>query len=118
MKIWKLMMMLFVLSATSVAFTACDKEDKDEQAAQGSSIVGTWVLNELGSQEILSLTFGADGSYTERYSYMGQVQVYFGTYTYANTILTVYYSDGDVAQGVAIVSGNTLTVDGSVYVRQ
>lgn len=117
MKIWKLLMMLFVLSATSVAFTACDKEE-DEQAAQGSSIVGTWILNELGSQETISLTFGADGSFTERYSYMGDVEVYDGTYTYANTILTIYYSDGDVEQGVAIVSGNTLTVGGSVYLRQ
>lgn len=110
-------MLLFVLGTTSVAFTACGDDD-DEQAAQGASIVGTWVLNELGSEETVALTFGADGSFTERYSYMGDVEVWYGTYTYVNNVLTIYYSDGDIESGVAIVNGNTLTMDGSVFVRQ
>ncbi len=95
MKIWKLMMMLFVLSATSVAFTACDKEDKDEQAAQSQNalIVGTWVDVESD----WTLTFNANSTYTERVPSEG----YYGGGTYTFDGKTIYMSDEDYETWVA-----------------
>lgn len=86
--------MLFVLSATSVAFTACDK-DENEQAAQSQNalIVGTWVDVESN----WTLTFNANSTYTERFPSEG----YYGGGTYTFDGKTIYMSDEDYETWVA-----------------
>lgn len=117
MKIWKLMMMLFVLSATSVAFTACDKEDKDEQAAQSQNalIAGIWHCYDLPSY---TLTFATNGTYTESLPVEGYYDA--GTYTFDGTVIRMVDSFGDIYVASYVNEGGGkvyINYDGDMFVR-
>lgn len=117
MKIWKLMMMLFVLSATSVAFTACDKEDKDEQAAQNKNaqIAGIWHCYHFPSW---TLSFSTNGTYTESIPEEGYYDA--GTYTFDGTVIRMVDSWGDVYVATYVIEGSGkvyISFDGDMFVR-
>ncbi len=118
-KLFNLFLMLFALTATSVVFTACDKEDEPQQQQQSQSpIVGTW--KEYNQEGYWELTFTAEGRFIDTLfsEKEGTPYRWTGTYTYANNILTLYYDDGDSWSDTATISGNTLYFDGSALTRQ
>jgi len=60
MKTWKLLMMLFALTITGLAFTGCsDDEDEAVQQSQTNSLVGKWrQTNSSGT--VITLTFNSN----------------------------------------------------------
>lgn len=60
MKTWKLLMMLFALTITCVAFTGCSDDDDDApQQTQTNSIVGKWSQTN-SSGTVITLTFNGN----------------------------------------------------------
>lgn len=118
MKQLKLFLMMFVAAACLCNFTSCKDDDDDKKI--DPAIVGTWAC--YSSYEVITLVLNANGSFIETATYTGSLgadsDTYTGTYTYDGSILTQYYSDGDVYAAPASVSGNTLIFDGDTYTRQ
>ena len=119
MKQFKLFLLMFVAAASLCNFTSC-KDDDDDKKKIDPAIVGTWV--NISTYQEIRLVLNADGSFIESYIYSGPLgydpETSTGTYTYNGSILTQYYSDGDVYSASASVSGNTLIFDGDTYTRQ
>ncbi len=119
MKQFKLFLMMFVAAASLCNFASC-KDDDDDKKKIDPAIVGTWAC--YSSYEVITLVLNANGSFIETATYTGSLgsdsDTYTGTYTYNGSILTQYYSDGDVYSASASVSGNTLIFDGDTYTRQ
>jgi len=118
MKKLKFFLLLFAALVSAGTFTACSDDDDNQNQSQNQgsvSIVGTWV-SRAGS-ETLTLTFGTDGSFVETYQDGYESETDYGTYSYDGTTLTLVYSDGYRESGPATLSGNTLTIDGTTFVR-
>lgn len=117
MKIWKLLMMLVVLSATSVALTACSK-DSDEAAVQQNQnalIAGIWHCYDYPSY---TLSFSTNGTYTESLPDEGYYDA--GTYTFDGVVIRMVDSYGDVwvASYVSEGPGKVyISYDGDIFVR-
>ncbi|MBE6196892.1 MAG: hypothetical protein E7137_07335 [Rikenellaceae bacterium] len=116
MKIWKLLMLLFVLGTTSVAFTACDK-DEDEQEAQNKNaqIAGVWHCYDYPSW---ILSFSTNGTYTESLPEEGYYDA--GTYTFDGTVIRMVDSYGDVWVASYVTEGPGkvyISYDGDIFVR-
>lgn len=126
MKLWKLMLMLFVLSTATVAFTACSEDEDEEQPAQAAtSIVGTWVYTDYddyndGSVIVDTITFTASGTFTETISDsgVGYYDTLSGTYTYNGQTLTMNYPGEGTVTCMAIISNGVLNIDGDIYYRK
>ena len=120
MKQFKLFLMMFVATACLCNFTSCKDDDDDDKKKIDPAIVGTWV--NISTYQEIRLVLNADGGFIESYTYSGTLgyesETYTGTYTYDGSILTQYYSDGDVYSASASVSGSTLIFDGDTYTRQ
>ncbi len=69
MKTWKLLLMLFALTFTGVAFTGCsDDEDEAAQQTQTTGLVGKWrQTNNSGT--VITLTFNANRTGSCHYKY-------------------------------------------------
>ena len=105
MKQFKLFLLMFVAAASLCNFTSC-KDDDDDKKKIDPAIVGTWAC--YSSYEVITLVLNANGSFIETATYTGSLgsdsDTYTGTYTYNGSILTQYYSDGDVYSASASVS--------------
>ena len=119
MKQFKLFLLMYVAAASLCNIAWC-KDDDDDKKKIDPAIVGTWV--NISTYQEIRLVLNADGGFIESYTYSGALgyesETYTGTYTYDGSILTQYYSDGDVYSASASVSGNTLIFDGDTYTRQ
>ena len=114
MKIFKLFLLLFVAAGSIFNFTAC--KDKDDELNISPEIIGTWVSS--AELETIAYTFETNGKFVETYTYQGQSENDYGTYTYDGKILTLKYDDGTVESYPIVISGNTLTMNEDVYTKQ
>lgn len=117
MKQFKLFLLMFAAAVCLCNFTSCKKDD---DAKIDQAIVGTWVC--AAQYETITMVLNANGQFTETITHSGSMgsnlESYSGTYTYDGSMLTQYYSDGDVYAAPARVSGNTLYYDELTYTRQ
>lgn len=105
---------LFILLSIVVCsiFVGCNK---DNEAGDANSIVGTWVLtyNEGSYWSKGGFTFNSDGTFVEFYQDSdGENSSDSGTYTYENSKLSLFYAgyENDPDIWTVNISGNTMVM--------
>ena len=111
----KFFILLSVILCT--VFVGCSK-DSDNSSSSNSAIVGTWVCSSY--YEEITYSFQADGSFVEAYYQQGWGSEHnYGEYTYKSPNLTLRYDGCSEAVTVrAVISGDTMNLEGMTFYRQ